>query len=57
MMTPTEMNNIVKEINIAFNVANERLDSLEAKIAALDVPVKATATKSPVRAKKAWHLD
>tara|TARA_R110000823_G_scaffold112264_3_gene233983 strand:+ start:154 stop:315 length:162 start_codon:yes stop_codon:yes gene_type:complete len=53
MMTPTEMNNIVKEINIAFNVANERLDSLEAKIAALDVPVKATATKSPVRAKKA----
>ncbi len=49
MMTPTEMNTIVVQVNQAFEKANTRIDALEAKIEAMNAPA---VTKSPVRAKK-----
>ena len=53
-MTPTEINNLLKQINGAFEAVEARVDALEAKIATLEKAKSGNSTKS---VNKAWLLS
>ena len=46
LMTPTEINNLLKQINGAFEAVEARVDALEAKIATLEKTKSGNSTKS-----------
>lgn len=50
LMTPTEINNLLKQINGAFEAVEVRVDALEAKIAALEKVNSGTSTKTKEKA-------
>lgn len=53
LMTQTEINNLLKQINGAFESVETRVKALEAKIATLEKPKSGNSTKS---VNKAWLL-
>ncbi len=46
LMTPTEINNLLKQINGAFEAVEARVEALEAKIATLEKAKSGNSTKS-----------
>jgi len=54
LMTPTEINNLLKQINGAFEAVEARVDALEAKIETLEKVKSGNSTKTK---EKAWLLS
>ena len=50
LMTPTEINNLLKQINGAFEAVEARVDALEAKIATLEKVKSGNSTKTKEKA-------
>lgn len=51
MMTSTEMNNLIKQINEAFEDLKSRLASMEQRIEALEKPVAPKPRRKPAEEK------